>query len=256
MYNNPPKTLFVGQTRVYLPVCHSTNDIAAELLQNPSTTEGTVVVTSHQTHGRGQRGNSWQAEPGKNLTFSLILKPLFVSAVSQFQLNIAVSLAVHDFLQFYLPSGLRIKWPNDVYWRDTKLGGILIESTIKGTQLTQSVVGIGLNINQMHFPPDLRATSLRQATSMEDEYNLEILLNALLESLEKRYLQLRAGNFVLLERYYLQNLYSFGEKQQFRSQNQIFTGVINGIDESGRLQIETGNEIRSFGFKEIEFLFA
>ncbi len=255
MYNNPPKTLFIGQNLIFLPICHSTNDKAAEMLRTIPPPEGTVVVAHQQTHGRGQRGNSWQAEPGKNLTFSCILRPSFLDATQQFRLNIAVSLAVFDFLHAYLPTHLRIKWPNDLYWNDQKLGGILIENSIQGSQLMHSVVGIGLNINQLQFPDTLRATSLSLATMKEDGYNLEILLNELLEFLEKYYLQLRNGNFVSQQTYYQHHLYGWGVKRRFQHQNQILEGIIIGITETGMLEIESENNRYIFAFKEIEFLF-
>ncbi len=232
--------------------------MAAELVESSPVAEGTVVVAAHQTQGRGQRGNTWQAEPGQNLTFSLILKPGFLSAARQFRLNVAVSLAVHDFLEFHLPGGgLRTKWPNDVYWHNSKMGGILIENTIQGTSISHSIVGIGLNINQLVFPDNLRATSLRlasRAAESEDGYDLEILLNALLESLERRYLQLRGGGFADLERYYLETMYGFGQTRTFRNGGHVFEGVIAGIDETGRLAVRKGNETRHFSFKEIEFV--
>jgi BirA family transcriptional regulator, biotin operon repressor / biotin---[acetyl-CoA-carboxylase] ligase len=176
----------------------------------------------------------------------------------------AVSLAVHDFLQPLLPDGLCIKWPNDIYWQDFKMGGILIENAIQGENLTHAIVGIGLNINQLDFAGNPRATSLRRinrASTDGDEWSLEILLNALLESLEKRYLQLRSNNllagqgFADLERYYLQNLYGFGQTRRFRSDGHDFEGVITGIDPVGRLSVREGNETRHFSFKEIEFVF-
>lgn len=248
---------------VFLPVCHSTNDVAAELLQSPVTLEGTVVAAAHQTHGRGQRGNAWQSEPGQNLTFSVILKPDFLSAARQFSLNMAVALAVYDCLKPLLPEGLRIKWPNDIYWKDCKMGGILIENAIQGENLTHSIVGIGLNINQLDFPGNVRATSMKlisQASGNEDEHDLEILLNLLLESLEKRYLQLRGGltagqGFGGLETYYLQSLYGLGQKRRFRGGGRDFEGVITGIDQTGKLAVRESNETKHFSFKEIEFVF-
>lgn len=259
MYNNPPKTLFVGQQRCFLPVCHSTNTVAAEWLETGLATEGLVVAAAHQTQGRGQRGNTWHAEPGQNLTFSVVLKPGFVPAGHQFRLNVAVSLAVHDFLAPRLPGpGLYTKWPNDVYWHDLKMGGILIENTVQGANIAHSIVGIGLNINQLAFPSQLRATSLllaNRAVRDEDGYDLEILLNALLECIEGRYLQLRGGGFGMLERYYLENLYGFGQTRNFRSGGQDFEGMVVGLDETGRLAVRQGQATRHYAFKEIEFLF-
>ncbi|MDJ1503361.1 biotin--[acetyl-CoA-carboxylase] ligase [Xanthocytophaga agilis] len=258
MYNNPPKTLFVGQKLLFLPECHSTNDIAADLINTASTPEGTVVITSQQTRGRGQRGNSWHTEPGKNLTFSIILKPTFLTVNQQFLLNMAVSLAIHEFLSKYLPQNLSIKWPNDIYWHSQKMGGILIENTIQGLSLTHSIVGIGLNINQKSFTEQPRATSLKLASqpfSNEDEYDLEILLSELLIVFEKFYLLLRNGKTDSLRTYYLRNLYSYGEKRFFVSNGNQFEGTITGVDSQGRLVIEKDNKLCYFFFKEIEFVF-
>lgn len=258
MYNNPPNTLFIGQNLVYLPDCHSTNDTAAELAKNQAVPEGTIVIAGHQSQGRGQRGNVWQTEPGKNFTFSLIVKPSFLSVMQQFQLTIAVSAAIHAFVRTYVPQGLCIKWPNDLYWNDYKMGGILIENTVQGVQLSHSIIGIGLNINQIHFPANPRATSLRLATFLptgEDDYDLEILLPLLLELLEKKYLQLRSGNFYALKAYYLAYAYGYGKERLFLSQGKLFRGQIIDFDEIGRLGIRSGDQVCYYAFKEVEFVF-
>ena len=147
LYKIYPKTLFCGQIRQYLPSCQSTNDEASALLVKDNAPEGLVVVTDNQMAGRGQRGNVWLAQPGQNLTFSLILKPSFLTATEQFWLNIAVSLGVYDALQPLIGVKLRVKWPNDMYAGSKKLGGMLIENTLHGYHIAASVVGIGLNIN-------------------------------------------------------------------------------------------------------------
>eukprot|EP01137_Pigoraptor_chileana_P015025 Opistho-2@5140 len=107
-----------------------------------------VIITDNQTAGRGQRGNVWEASIGENLTFSLILKPNFLKASEQFQLNVAVSLGVLDCLSEYIDEDLKVKWSNDIYFQNQKMGGILIENTLQGYQIGYSVIGIGLNINQ------------------------------------------------------------------------------------------------------------
>ena len=171
MYKIQPNTLFTGKIIKYLPTCHSTNDIAAEMIQSQEVFEGTIIITDHQTTGRGQRGNSWEAAIGQNLTLSLILKPTFLRASDQFQLNVAVSLGVHEFLSQYLPEGLTIKWSNDIYHYDKKLGGILIENTLQGYNIGYSVIGIGLNINQKQFE-NIRGTSLRAYLQLNQEIAL------------------------------------------------------------------------------------
>ncbi|MEZ0486480.1 biotin--[acetyl-CoA-carboxylase] ligase [Fibrella aquatica] len=261
MYKIYPKTLFVGQKIVYLPSCQSTNDEAARLLNqdDPTSTghtipEGTIVVTDQQTKGRGQRGNTWEAQSGQNLTFSLVLNPHFLAASEQFWLNIAVSLAIQDTLTPLLSTaGLTIKWPNDVYVYDRKLGGVLIENTLQGYALAYSIVGIGLNVNQLAFSVPT-ATSLLLESPIPDGYSLPGLLTALAEQLEKRYLQLRSGHRHVLRAAYLQHLYRYQIPGTYLADDQLFTGIIVDLDPTGRLGILTEGVTRFFAFKEVSFV--
>ncbi|WP_375445014.1 biotin--[acetyl-CoA-carboxylase] ligase [uncultured Fibrella sp.] len=254
MYKIYPKTLFVGQKIVYLPSCQSTNDEAAQLLTQEDVPEGTIIVTDQQTQGRGQRGNQWEAQAGQNLTISLVLHPNFLAATDQFWLNIAVSLAIQDTLSPLLPTtGLTIKWPNDVYVHDRKLGGVLIENTLQGYVLGHSVVGVGLNVNQTAFGVPT-ATSLLLESSAPDGYSLPGLLTALAEQLEKRYLQLRAGHRHVLRTTYLQHLYRYQQPHTYLADDQLFTGTITDLDPTGRLGILSDGVMRYFAFKEVTFL--
>ena len=146
--NINPNTLFIGKKIVYLPNCHSTNDSALSILGSNDVFEGTTIITSRQTSGKGQKGNRWQSEPGKNLTFSIILKPGFLDVKQQFKLNFAVSLGIFDFLSSFFKSHVKIKWPNDIYYKDSKIAGILIENSIRSMKMQHSIVGVGLNVNQ------------------------------------------------------------------------------------------------------------
>lgn len=258
MYNISPKSLFIGRKVRFLPTCHSTNDIASEMARDEAAFEGTIVITSAQTAGRGQRGNSWEAETGKNLTFSLILKPVFLTANDQFQLNIAVSLGIRNFLLNYCAAQhVWIKWPNDIYYKDRKMGGVLIENALKKYTIATAVIGIGLNINQIKFG-ESKAVSLllatQQAENSSNQYDLSLLLSELAESLEKYYLQLRSGSIATLRQEYLTSLYWFGEDHVFKSADQLFWGKITGIDAIGRLEVATEESVRYFGLKEIKFI--
>lgn len=244
-------TLFVGQQLHYLPVCESTNSEAQQLLIKNKATEGCTVLTSEQTKGRGQRGNTWEAEPGKNITLSVILSPVFLPVRQQFYLNMAVSLAVLDLLREYGATGAQVKWPNDLYIQDKKLGGILIENTINSYSLQHSIVGIGLNINQLDFEVDT-ATSLAAVTG--NVTNLEHVTARLLELLEKRYLELRSARHAKLKYEYLQALYRYQEKHRFIVDGKRAEGCIVGVDEDGRLGVELDGELRFFGFKEITYI--
>ncbi len=237
-----------------MPKCHSTNDITAEMIQSGiNVFEGTVIITDNQTAGRGQRGNVWEASIGENLTFSVIFKPAFLKASDQFQLNVAVSLGVFDFLSEFIDENLSVKWSNDIYYEDKKMGGILIENTLQGYNIGYSVVGIGLNINQMEFG-NLRATSLRKASQNPLKYDLSEMLTKLLENLEKNYLRIKQGDYEALKNRYLANMYRFQKYHYFRRNGQMFTGQIIGIDETGKLGIETEGIVLYFDFKEVEFV--
>ncbi len=258
MHKIYPKTLFIGQNSQFLPSCQSTNDIAADSIAQESASEGFLILTDHQTAGKGQRGNAWAAEPGQNLLFSLILRPTFLTASEQFWLNMAVSLGITDTLLPLIGSELRIKWPNDVYVANQKLGGILIENTLQGYTLAWAVVGVGLNINQTAFAYPT-ATSLQQCLPQPGGHNRLELLTQLCETLEARYLQLRSGRRDSMRVDYLQRLFRYQETHTFVADDATgqpipFQGVIVGVDATGRLAIQTEETLRYFGFKEVQFV--
>ena len=158
---------------IYLEEAKSTNTF---LLENaPSLADRTVVYTYRQTAGRGQKGNSWESEPDKNLAFSLLLKNLPVEAKQQFCISEAAAVAICDFLAQFA-DGFKVKWPNDIYYNDQKICGMLIENSLEGRNIAYSVIGVGININQMQFLSDApNPVSLRQITG--DDYDLDQLLH-------------------------------------------------------------------------------
>ena len=248
-----PQTLFTGQQLLWLPECGSTNSEAQLLAGQNRATDGCCVITDKQTAGRGQRGNQWEAAPGENLTLSVVWKPTFLPAADQFLLSQAVALALHDWLLTLLgpAPALRVKWPNDLYYGAQKLGGILIENTLSGPKIQHSIVGVGLNVNQRQFGVGT-ATSLSQLTGRT--YALAELAGRLLESLERRYLQLRAGQLQALRTDYLAVLYRFGELHAYEADGQRLHGRIVGLDAAGRLALETAGQLRHFDLKQIRYL--
>lgn len=246
-------TLFIGSKLIYLPECHSTNTYALQILQQELLPEGAVIITDNQTAGRGQRGNSWEAASGQNLTLSVILRPHFLSVQDQFLLNISISLAIYDLLTDLQVQAPAIKWPNDLYAGSKKLGGILIESSLKNAQLEWSVIGIGLNVNQLFF-------SVPTATSLAQQLGRELprqeVLDKLLKALEVRYLQLRNGHGSALRKAYLQHLYWLGEWRPFESNNETFTGKIVGINQYGQLAVlyQQDEQIRYHNMQQIRYL--
>lgn len=244
-------TLIFGKDIIYLTECHSTNDEAIRLFKSGRATEGSIVYTEKQTKGKGQRGNRWYSEPAKNLTFSLVLTPLFLDATEQFDLNMAISVGVQEVLAAYV-EGTRIKWPNDfVHISQGKLGGMLIENSVSGQGIDMSVVGLGLNINQVDFPFPT-ATSLAKIGG--SAIYLDEFFKVLITSLEKYYLILKQGKRREIRRMYLSQLYRFGQWAEY-ADNDVFVGKIIGVSPSGELLMEKQSaETTSYSFKEIRFL--
>lgn len=252
MYKILANTLFLGKDIIYLTDCHSTNDEALERLRKREVAEGSVVITDNQTQGKGQRGNQWFSEKGKNLTFSMVLQPKFLLPSDQFFLNIAVSLSILDFLSEYI-QGVRIKWPNDiVHISDGKLGGVLIENAITQSALESSVIGIGLNINQRNFQlPNACSLSLLAG----QEFDIWELFRGLVKHIENRYVQLKKEERTRLKEEYLYKLYRLDEWCDYEDTG-IFKGKINGVTDEGKLVIEKENGlIQQYAFKEVKFLF-
>ncbi|MFY0654172.1 MAG: biotin--[acetyl-CoA-carboxylase] ligase [Cyclobacteriaceae bacterium] len=245
------KTLFLGKKVHYLPQCHSTNEEAQKLISSSKAIEGEVVIAKDQTKGKGQRGNSWESEAGKNLTCSIILKPSFLKVSEQFMLHIVTSLAIHDALFNILGSQLKIKWPNDIFFKKSKLAGILIENSIRGSNIENSVIGIGLNINQIDFNTEY-ATSLCEITL--DQFEVNEIAENILQCLESRYLMLKNNKIDELRSAYHSRMYLFQEQNLFQFDGSTVAGKIVGIDSGGKLLIEIGGVEQAFDFKEIEFL--
>ena len=222
----------------------SSNNYARELVRAKMPIEGIVIVADEQTAGRGQRANLWVTEPKKNLTCSYILKPVFLAAKDQFMLSAAVALAVFGTVSKLLTaSEVKIKWPNDVLVDGKKIAGILIEKTLRGKNLEWSIVGIGLNVNQVNFPAALNATSILLNT--QEEIELQHVLDVLNVHLETYYLQLREGKFDELLQ--LLNTRLFGvDLDRILTINGIEEPVkIVGVRHSGQLELEHADGLRT-----------
>ncbi|WP_177204682.1 biotin--[acetyl-CoA-carboxylase] ligase [Hymenobacter arizonensis] len=245
-----PQTLFTGQQLIWLPVCASTNTEAQALIVQNRASDGCTVITDFQTAGRGQRGNQWEASPSENLMLSVVWQPTFLAAAQQFRLSQAVALGVHDWAASLLGPDpkLKLKWPNDLYYGNQKLGGVLIENSLSGTKIQHSIIGIGLNINQQIFAVPT-ATSIGQLTGRP--YAREAVATRLLECLERRYLQLRAGQVGKLRQEYLRALYRYQEIHSFLIDGKQVSGQIVGVEDDGRLAVAIDQELRRFGMQEI-----
>ena len=228
----------------------STNDEATA----PQYVEGDIILAQRQTAGRGQRGHTWESALGENLTFSLLLEPLFLPPSEQFLISECVALGVCDALLHYGIEA-QIKWTNDIYIGDRKLAGILIEHKLQGSALARTVAGIGLNVNQKAFSDDLpNPISMAQATGRE--FDREEVLQTVATSLMARYEQLREGGAKELQADYHQRLYRLGQEHCYAlPDGSRFRGIIRGVEPTGALRIENERgELLSFLFKEVEFV--
>ena len=254
MQNNIFLGLFVGHNTVTLKEVDSTNTYLRQALSNSEPLpEGTVIMAEAQLAGRGQTQNVWLSESGKNLTISILLNPRFVPVQQQFDLNMAICLAVNDVLTQYFPGRAKIKWPNDCYIDHDKVGGILIENLVQGNVIKHAIIGIGLNVNQASFPSALQnVTSFKKI--LHTDYDLQMIMNEICRSVEARYLQLKAGKLSLLRADYLSKLYLKDEWAYFRINEQTVAGKICDVSYEGLLVVETETGLQRFGFKEIEFI--
>ena len=255
MQNNTFSTLFVGQNLIRLSEVDSTNNFLKSKVSNSEPLpEGTVIMADHQFAGRGQQENTWYAEPGMNLTFSIYLCPSFLQISQQFMLNMAVSVGVRDALRDFLGPLLKVKWPNDLYYDHYKLGGILIENILSGVNYKASIIGIGVNVNQLIFDPGLSNRAISMSKILQRDVNLQELLGKILEHIECLYLKLKSGSFNNLHENYLKGLYKFNESALYRCHGEMFEGVITDVAASGLLVIHSGGTEKHYNFKEVEFL--
>ncbi|MDB5119139.1 MAG: biotin--[acetyl-CoA-carboxylase] ligase [Sphingobacteriales bacterium] len=254
MQNNTFSGLFIGKNVLKLNKVNSTNTYLKDALSKSAPLkEGTVIMAEEQFAGRGQTNNTWVSEPGKNLTFSLLLTPHFLAINKQFDLNKTICLAINDVLTKYIGDMAKIKWPNDVYAGGHKMGGILIENVIQGDQIKYAIIGVGLNVNQTEFPISIKnVTSLKQI--LHTDYDLQMLLSEICQSIEVRYLQLQSIEASKLTSEYLSQLYLINQRGDFLINGIKESGRIHGVTLEGYLEIELSSGIKKFGLKEIEFI--
>ena len=221
---------------VRLDSVESTNKYC-EVLDLAEVEDFTCYWALEQTAGIGQRGNHWHSAPGLNLTFSLVLKPVWLAAARQFMLTQAISLAITDLLATYhLPLTTHIKWPNDIYVGRKKICGTLTSARLAGDYIATAICGIGLNVNETDFPDRVpNPTSLRQLTG--ETYDPEEVLHTLLACIEHRYNALRDGADISAE--YLGLLLGRGEQRRYTYLGQPVTATIEGVDDYGRLLLTT-----------------
>lgn len=232
----------------YIKETCSTNDLLYQMLKVGNLPEGYVLYTDFQLKGKGQTENSWESKAGKNVLFSMVLYPQKVPLDQLFILSQLVSLGIKKVLDNYL-DGVTVKWPNDIYWNDKKLAGILIENSLQGTKI-KTIIGVGLNVNQEIFTSDApNPVSLKQITGKQ--LNRKLLLKLICHRILELYAKLDVDE---LRSEYAKMLYRKDGFHSFKTGTESFQAKIVTVHPDGELELETdGGERRSFYFKEVQF---
>ena len=229
----------------------STNIYAQKLLRQENVQEGLVLQTDFQEDGKGQLGKKWEAEQGKNLLFSIILQPE-LAVEKQFLLSKAISIGLMNYIDSLSVGEVKIKWPNDILVNGEKLAGILIENSVYGSLIKSAVVGIGFNVNQLHFKDFQRpATSLAKLSGKL--FNLKETMEEVLTSINSAY-KIMNTSPNKLDEIYLQSLYGIGQPMAYEDKNGKFVGVILGVLPNGRLQLNHNGKLKDYDLKELKFL--
>ncbi|MBB78199.1 MAG: biotin--[acetyl-CoA-carboxylase] ligase [Crocinitomicaceae bacterium] len=239
----------IGQKVIHLNHVDSTNNYTAKLLNEGLIDHGTVILAEEQFSGKGYRSSRWVSNPGENLTISVFLDNVNLSVKNQFVLTKIVSLILVDLLKrFKIKS--KIKWPNDIYVDGEKIAGVLIENQIKLSVIKSSIIGIGLNVNQIHFE-DFIATSVKKKTGKFESINdfLYVFIHSFNKVWNQYFHQVN-----LLDREYFNYLYLKDVKSNYKDNSGVFSGIIRGVKSSGKLLIEKDNTRIEYGMKEIEFI--
>lgn len=260
MNNYQATTRFIGKKSKYVDICPSTNSLGFQEAINEDLEEGFAWIAGHQTEGRGQRGNTWDTEPHQNLTLSYLLRPPHHLLDKQFYLSKAIANGILVGLEAWSRASqgenfnFEIKWPNDIYLDGIKIGGILIENNIQAGKWSFSIVGIGLNINQIHFE-NIRGTSLRSYLSLQKPISLSEIYHYLSVGIEEAYVLFTREAFNKIDELYHEKLFRRAQWALYESGGEKFEGKIIGVNELGLLEIEKEFTVESYDLKEISFIF-
>jgi len=254
----------IGKPFIELQSIDSTNKYAMGLIHgdllpdgHDEAQHGMTVFAHEQTAGKGQRGKNWASQKDLNIALSILLNPYPLSVPEQFKLSVCIAVSALEFFSKYTGDETKIKWPNDIYWRDRKAGGILIENVIKSSQSAVgrwqwAVIGIGLNVNQTAFDPNLpNPVSIKQITGKI--YEPIELAKELCSIIEKNYQVLIAGNFMTLFDKYKIHLFKKDEKVKLKKGTRVFETTIKGVSETGQLITQHSIEER-FEFGEVQWI--
>lgn len=234
----------------FIPQVDSTNDLLKSMLREQQLPEGFIVCAGFQHAGKGQTGNSWESAEGENLLFSMALYPLRIRVEEQFLISQLVSVGIKNTLDKYIDN-LSVKWPNDIYWNDKKLGGILIENSLQSGRIKSTVLGIGINVNQRNFISNApNPVSMFQITGKQ--HNIEELMLEIRNSILNVYRQM---NPTLIRANYSEILYRKSGFYLYKTVDESFLAQLVSVHPDGCLELETkAGEHKSFYFKEVQFV--
>lgn len=238
---------------IYIPQTISTNVSLAEICSKGYTENLTSVYSSFQTDGRGQRGNKWESEDGKNLLFSFVIFPNGLPAREHFILLQITALALFDTLSEYT-DGISIKWPNDIYWMDRKICGTLIENDLSGMNIERSISGTGVNLNQKIFRSGApNPISLSLITGQE--YDLETVLHKIMNSASIYHRMFDNGESDIIRKKYFEAIYRKDGFYMYKDDNGTFDAIIEDIEKDGRLVLkDREGRVRKYLFKEVSYI--
>jgi BirA family biotin operon repressor/biotin-[acetyl-CoA-carboxylase] ligase len=244
---SPRQTTFDNQL-IELESVDSTNNYAMGLIHEGMASDGLVCLARRQSAGKGQRGKTWLSEPGQNLLMSLVIEPFPLNLTSQFLFSAAIALGVLETAEGFEQKEWHIKWPNDIYYGDRKAAGILIESVIQGKNWPFAVVGIGMNLNQLSFPPEIpHAISLKQITG--NHYESVQVARKMVPAIQRRIAQLKEDAFQILHDFN-QALYKINEPVSLKKGNDLILTRLTGVSEQGLLLTGHG----AFGLNEVQWV--
>lgn len=251
--------LFFQKPIIYLNAVSSTNDFIKEYVSEKSINYPIIVFSEYQTKGRGQRSKYWESNSGENLLFSLYLPELGMKTKDLNVISQSFYIEIADWIDALLHQNLaRIKWPNDIILQDKKMGGILLETTINQDKLDSLILGVGLNINQTHFPKELPNASSLAMLCPEGKWSREEIFEKLLRRLEGLISEWQIGNPSQTAANYHRYLYKFNSEVSIKKGEDVIRGIHRGVNDSGHWMIERIDngelmEIRSSG--EVEFIY-
>lgn len=244
-------TFLIGNPFTELQQVESTNNYATGTVHAGMAQHGAAVFAHHQTKGKGQQNKTWSSEEGKNIAMSIILQPPGLALSQSFLISMAIALGVQRFFSGYTGSETKVKWPNDLYWRDRKAGGILIENIVQGSEWKAAVVGIGININQTSFEDlETKAVSLKQITGKQ--YEPVSLAKELCHHLSEAYTILHKLPSQIIEEY-KNHLYKLNETVRLKKGSRVFDARIKDVTTMGELIVQHATEER-FNVGEVEWV--